>query len=649
MTALKPLILTRLSEGYSIRRIWLELRNQGQVTVALCNFYRQVQRLQQEPDAVHLPLPSLLEPRATVAPQTAPASMRPADTTISQFHHDPVSEPLTYTSHGSCPYCIWQGGSEGVEICGYGTSTALSAVYRSEGKYENRNTETGEVVGHSYAWVGTLSAGDLKDIERNFADALGYTDHQRVVGTHVNTDNFHMHVAYSKIHPVTLKCVTPKKDFFALEGVCRAMEKKYGLFADKGPSDTKERDKAAQKARRFERQTWQQSFEGHLQEHKTEILAAVGGAKTWRQVQEGLAGFDAGLKKRGAGLVFYHLGETRRTMKASSLDRSCSLAALEERFGPFEPAKDIAKGEERRRHVPKRPYTAKPLFHHPGQDQLWRLYQTGKRKAGFLSRNVHLRNWKSYLLADAHKDALALATILFYKELLRTLEGAPAPVQAPKAIQPALQAWFSSLPWFAPGNALKQPDYLPGVGLKADGAGRVLFPMRDDKGRIWAVRAVDRQGRTCDIGDMAMQPKLKHVIDPKKLLANAEEPYRGPVLLTVNCSAAVKLHKYTGAPVMIVAREKDLPELAKGLRNNYAKATIIVAAPEQVWSAKRAAAVAAVRFLTVKKLLALSGDLADQVRRGNIDKERPSALVRSRIAAGTGDNRPTTGLFPIKE
>ncbi len=462
-----------------------------------------------------------------------------------------------------------------------------------------------------------LSADDLKDIERNFAEALGYTDHQRVVGTHVNTDNFHMHVAYNKIHPVTLKCVTPEKDFFALERVCRAMEKKYGLFVDKGLSDTREHDKAAQKARRFERQTWQQSFEGHLQEHKTEILAAIGGAKTWHQVHGGLAEFDAGLKKRGAGLVFHHLADPRRSMKASSLDRSCSLAALEKRLGPFELVKETAKGEEWRHRPAKRPYTAKPLFHHPGQDQLWRRYQSQQRQPGFLSRNLHIRNWKSYLLADAHKDALALATILFYKELLRTLEGAPVPSHAPKAIQPALQSWFSSLPWRAPGTAVEQPGHLPGVGLKADEAGRLLFPMRDDKGRVWAVRAVDGQGRTCDIGDMSARPKLSHVIDSKRLLSNAEEPYRGPLILTADCAAATRLHKDTTAPVVITAREKDLPELAKDLRANHPKASIVIVAPEKTWTATLAAQVAATRLLTIETAAALSPDLASQVKRAS--------------------------------
>src|SRR3546814_6539433 len=31
----------------------------------------------------------------------------------------------------------------------------------------------------------------LRDIEREFAQALGFGDHQRIAGTHINTENFH--------------------------------------------------------------------------------------------------------------------------------------------------------------------------------------------------------------------------------------------------------------------------------------------------------------------------------------------------------------------------------------------------------------------------------------------------------------------------
>ena len=45
VTALKPLIIQRLESGVSLRQIWLELREEGKVSIAQCNFYLQVRRL----------------------------------------------------------------------------------------------------------------------------------------------------------------------------------------------------------------------------------------------------------------------------------------------------------------------------------------------------------------------------------------------------------------------------------------------------------------------------------------------------------------------------------------------------------------------------------------------------------------------------
>ncbi len=99
MTAIKTLILQRLEEGYTVRRIWLDLSGQGKISVALSNFYVQVQKIQREHQAgKRSSLPAApVSPRAMVAPQTAPAAKRAADTAISQFHHDPVSRPLILT------------------------------------------------------------------------------------------------------------------------------------------------------------------------------------------------------------------------------------------------------------------------------------------------------------------------------------------------------------------------------------------------------------------------------------------------------------------------------------------------------------------------------------------------------------------------
>ena len=94
MTALKTLILQRLDAGYTVRRIWQELTGQGKISVGRSSFSHQVQKIQREHKAgKSIPAPAPIS-RAMVTPQTAPASKRAADTTISQFHHDPVSMPL---------------------------------------------------------------------------------------------------------------------------------------------------------------------------------------------------------------------------------------------------------------------------------------------------------------------------------------------------------------------------------------------------------------------------------------------------------------------------------------------------------------------------------------------------------------------------
>lgn len=48
---------------------------------------------------------------------------------------------------------------------------------------------------------GKLTKEDFKNIEQEFAKALGFEEHQRHCAVHINTDNIHMHVAYNMIHP----------------------------------------------------------------------------------------------------------------------------------------------------------------------------------------------------------------------------------------------------------------------------------------------------------------------------------------------------------------------------------------------------------------------------------------------------------------
>ena len=467
-----------------------------------------------------------------------------------------------------------------------------------------------------------LSLENLQDIERTFAEALGFSEHQRVVGTHINTENFHMHVAYSKVHPETHKVHTPYRDFFALSKVARAMEQKYGLQVDKGMED---RSPVSAKARDYEAKTWQQSFERHLQEHKQEIAAVLDGATEWRQVHEGLAEFDTVLKKRGAGLAFAQIGG-KGAMKASALDRKYSLAALEERLGPYQPPPERKAGEKAKA-APRRPYQAKPLTRHPGTARLWRTWRQGK-KSSFASRHLfNLRSWRDYLLADAHKDPLALAIIVTYKELLHTVEETLTPrrrpYQPPKSLRPALQAWFAASPWKQPAiTGIGKAD-VDAMDLKTDDAGRVLFPFRDKDGHVWAVRALDGAGHTCDIGDPAGRPDLVHVIDPAGHL-RAGGPYTGKIVLTSDCLAAAAIHAGTEAPAVIVGKEADLPTRARALKQAFPDSEVVVATTAKSRPVSIAAKAVDAELVTVDRQEVLTRWIAEQVGKGRAVPVAPS-------------------------
>lgn len=176
----------------------------------------------------------------------------------------------------------------------------------------------------------------LKDIESEFAKALGYAEHQRIVGTHVNTDNFHMHIAINKIHPETLKAHTPLRDFKTLEEVSRAMEQKHGLKVDLGRADKLQPERRPQRALDKEAHTWEQSFDGYVRENKTQLLAVLDQASTWQDLHDGMARFSLELQPHGNGLVIAESNGKHR-LKASSIDRLLSKKALESRFGNFQP------------------------------------------------------------------------------------------------------------------------------------------------------------------------------------------------------------------------------------------------------------------------------------------------------------------------
>lgn len=213
----------------------------------------------------------------------------------------------------------------------------------------------------------------FRDVERTFAEALGFGEHQCHCGVHKNTANIHMHIAYNMIHPEKRTRHEPFRDYFKRDRVCRELEKKYGLTIDVQEKEAAREGGKTQpvrgndKARTVEAHTGQQSFEGYLRERRQVLLENLEKTKLWRDFHELCARFGLTFSLRGNGCIFKDK-HGKHAAKASSVDRQFAKAAMEKRFGPFEAAsaQDFEEAER---------YTARPLQQAPDRNGLYQEYQ----------------------------------------------------------------------------------------------------------------------------------------------------------------------------------------------------------------------------------------------------------------------------------
>jgi hypothetical protein len=69
----------------------------------------------------------------------------------------------------------------------------------------------------------------LQDIEKELMRTLGMEEHQRLSVTHTNTNNFHMHIAINKIHPITKHIIDPYKSKIKINNKAAELEVKHKL------------------------------------------------------------------------------------------------------------------------------------------------------------------------------------------------------------------------------------------------------------------------------------------------------------------------------------------------------------------------------------------------------------------------------------
>lgn len=252
-------------------------------------------------------------------------------------------------------------------------------------------------------------AETLKEIEKSFASKLGFEKHQRVAATHHNTENFHMHVVYSKICPETGRCVTPHRDFKKLQEACREMERRYGLKVDNGPDKDPQKGRLSVKERDYEYHTWELSFRGYLAMNRQPLLDIREESETWEQFHKGVARYGLVVRKSANGLAFED-PETKRRLGAGKVDRKFTLKRMEEKLGPFQsPVKDPLQ-EVRQ----KERYRRLPLSKKCEETALWKKY----------TRQKKVPSWKKFVAMHEMLDAEAKRILKEQDALMRGLAGA---------------------------------------------------------------------------------------------------------------------------------------------------------------------------------------------------------------------------------
>jgi len=207
----------------------------------------------------------------------------------------------------------------------------------------------------------------FKAIEDRFAQALGFSEHQRHCGVHKNTNNLHLHIAYNMIHPESLSRHEPFRDYRTLSDTCRKLEQEYGLSIDNGMEKARA-DRLSEKAAAIEAQTGQESFESYAKRHKAHILKALEVSQDWHAFHEAVRAVGMEAKPHGNGLVVKDL-HGDHAAKASMVDRSLSMKKLEARFGRFQPPQSLRPVQELAR------YQAVPFHRGPERGELFAKYR----------------------------------------------------------------------------------------------------------------------------------------------------------------------------------------------------------------------------------------------------------------------------------
>jgi len=179
----------------------------------------------------------------------------------------------------------------------------------------------------------------LRDIEKELLKSIGMEHHHRLSVTHTNTNNYHLHIAVSRIDPETYKRIDPFQSKRKLDKKMIELEEKYNLKKDNHIPNWQQQETEKNinsKAADIQSHTGKTNLTEWIRENVLTELKAVLSDKNsnLEHLHIMLAKYNLELKERGNGLI---IKDKSRNLfcKASDIDRNLSKNNLSKLYGNF--------------------------------------------------------------------------------------------------------------------------------------------------------------------------------------------------------------------------------------------------------------------------------------------------------------------------